>query len=202
LGKRPCSGLAAGFGSVWVPSCGDNTLVRVDIKTNKVVATLPYGPANSEGGIAASADSVWMLTDKTGVLSRIDPATNQRTAEIQVPSGSYAAVLGEDGAIWISSTGNSLLTRVDAQTNAVTDRIAVGPESSLSHGRFRTRLAWRVRFFSVRAAIGGARPMDWLGCRTTARIPGWDHRPEPISDSATCGVPESGVASVGEGQMT
>jgi glyoxylase-like metal-dependent hydrolase (beta-lactamase superfamily II) len=44
-----------------------------------------------------------------------------------VPSGSYAAVLGEDGAIWISSTENSLLTRVDAKTNAVTDRIAVGP---------------------------------------------------------------------------
>src|SRR5204863_6601591 len=26
VGKRPCSGLAAGFGSIWVPNCGDNTL--------------------------------------------------------------------------------------------------------------------------------------------------------------------------------
>src|SRR6516225_12346359 len=58
VGKRPCSGLAAGFGSIWVPSCGDNALARVDIKTNKVIATLPYGPANSEGGIATSSDSV------------------------------------------------------------------------------------------------------------------------------------------------
>src|SRR5215470_18429970 len=23
VGKRPCSGLAAGFGSIWVPNCGD-----------------------------------------------------------------------------------------------------------------------------------------------------------------------------------
>jgi len=128
VGKRPCSGLAAGFGSIWVPSCGDNSLVRVDVKTNRVIATLPYGPANSEGGLAASADSVWMLTDKAGVLSRIDPSTNERTAEIQVPSGSYACVLGEDGAIWISSTENSLLARVDPQTNTVTDKISVGPQ--------------------------------------------------------------------------
>src|SRR2546423_1666149 len=56
VGKKPCSGLAAGFGSIWVPSCGDNTLARVDIKTNKLVATLPIGPANSEGGLATSPD--------------------------------------------------------------------------------------------------------------------------------------------------
>src|SRR3989442_501703 len=30
-GSRPCSGLAAGFGSVWVPNCGDKTLARIDV---------------------------------------------------------------------------------------------------------------------------------------------------------------------------
>jgi YVTN family beta-propeller protein len=128
VGKRPCSGLAAGFGSIWVPNCGDNTLSRVDMKTNQVVATLPIGPANSEGGLATSPDSVWMLTDKKGILSRIDPKTNKVTAEIEVPSGSYACVLGEDGAIWISSTENNLVSRVDPKTNVVTDKIAVGPQ--------------------------------------------------------------------------
>jgi YVTN family beta-propeller protein len=128
VGKRPCSGSAWGFGSVWIPNCGDNTLSRIDTKTNKVVATLPYGPANSEGGIAASMDSVWMLTDKKGVLSRIDPTTNKAVAQIDVPSGSYSCVLGDDGAIWISSTENNLLSRVDPKTNMVTDKIAVGSQ--------------------------------------------------------------------------
>jgi glyoxylase-like metal-dependent hydrolase (beta-lactamase superfamily II)/streptogramin lyase len=128
VGKRPCSGLAAGFGSIWVPNCMDSTLSRVDIKTNRVIATLPFGPANSEGGLATSSDSVWMLTDRAGILSRIDPATNTRTAEIKVPSGSFACVLGEDGAIWISSTENSVLTRVDPKTNAITDTIPTGPQ--------------------------------------------------------------------------
>src|ERR1700691_5079236 len=35
---KPCSGLAAGFGSLWVPGCGEHDLVRVDLKTRQVVA--------------------------------------------------------------------------------------------------------------------------------------------------------------------
>lgn len=128
VGKKPCSGLAAGFGSIWVPNCGDKTLSRVDMKTNKVVATIPIGPAESEGGLAANVDSVWMLSDSKGILSRIDPATNRVVAEVIVPSGSYACVAGEDGAIWVSSTENNLVARVDPKTNVVTDRIDVGPQ--------------------------------------------------------------------------
>ena len=135
VGKRPCSGLAAGFGSVWAPVCGDRPgtengakpgLARIDIKTNQVVATIPVGPANSEGGLVASPEAIWMVTDPKGTLSRIDPATNTVAAEIAVAQGSVACVYG-DGAIWVSSPEKSVVTRVDAKTNEVTDTIAVGP---------------------------------------------------------------------------
>jgi YVTN family beta-propeller protein len=127
VGKKPCSGLAAGFGSIWVPNCGDKTVSRVDIATNKVIATVPVGPAESEGGIAASSDAIWLPSDKTGVLSRIDPKTNEVVASIKIAAGSPAAVYG-DGAIWVSSTDESVVTRVDAKTNEVTDKIPVGPK--------------------------------------------------------------------------
>jgi streptogramin lyase len=134
-GRRPCSGLAAGFGSVWVPLCGDRpgtengakpAVARIDMKTKTVVATIPVGVANSEGGIAASTDAVWILSDIKGTLSRIDPATNKVAAEITVAPGSVAPVFA-DGAIWISSPEKSVLTRVDPKTNTVTDTIPVGP---------------------------------------------------------------------------
>ena len=136
VGKRPCSGLAAGFGSVWVPLCGDRPnvengakpgLARVDLKTNQLVATIPMGVANSEGGIAASPEAVWMTTDIKGVLSRIDPTTDKVAAEIAVAPGSVACVYA-DGAIWVSSPEKSVVTRVDPKTNLVTDTIAVGPK--------------------------------------------------------------------------
>jgi streptogramin lyase len=126
VGKKPCSGLAAGFGSIWVPNCGDKTVARIDINTNKVSATLQIPPAASEGGIAASDDAVWLVTDAKGVLSRIDPATNKVAAEIVVPPNSAGVAFGE-GAVWVTSPDQNLLTRVDPKTNKVTATTEVGP---------------------------------------------------------------------------
>jgi len=126
VGKRPCSGLAAGFGSIWVPNCGDKTVSRIDVKTNTVVATIPVGPAASEGGIAASPDAIWLVTDAKGTLSRIDPAANKVSAEVAIAANSAAVHYGE-GAVWVTTPEKNLLTRVDPKTNAVTATIDVGP---------------------------------------------------------------------------
>lgn len=127
VGKRPCSGLAEGFGSVWVPNCGDMTVSRVDMATNKAIATIAVGPANSEGGICSSPDAIWMPTDlANGKLARIDPATNTVAATIPVAAGSVGCTYIE-GAIWVSSPQMSVVTKVDAKTNAVLATIPVGP---------------------------------------------------------------------------
>jgi len=125
-GKRPCSGLAWGFGSVWVPNCGDKTVSRVDVKTNQVVATIPVGPSASEGGIAASPEAVWLVTDAKGVLSRIDPATNSAVAEVSVPANSAGVTYGE-GLVWVTTPEKNMLTGVDPKTNQVKFSTEVGP---------------------------------------------------------------------------
>jgi streptogramin lyase len=126
VGKKPCSGLAAGFGSIWVPNCGDKSISRIDMKTNKVTNTLPVPPAASEGGIAVSPDGVWLVTDAKGVLSRIDPTTNRVATEIPVPANSAGVVYGE-GAVWVTTPDKNLLTRVDPKKNQVTTTVEVGP---------------------------------------------------------------------------
>jgi streptogramin lyase len=125
VGKEPGAGLAVGFGSVWVPCCGDPGLVRVDLKTDKVVATIPLGIADSEGGLCVGAESVWVLTDAKGKLARIDPATNKVVAFIEVEKGSFAAAFGEE-SVWITSSDTDLLQRVDPRTNLIVERIKVG----------------------------------------------------------------------------
>lgn len=124
---KPCSGLASGFGSIWSPSCGDHILKRIDASTGRVVASVPVGPADSEGGIAAGAGSIWMLTDPQGMLSRIDPTTNRVVQRITVPDGSFACTFG-DGAVWVSCTRHSLLVRVDPSTNRAVAQVRVGPQ--------------------------------------------------------------------------
>jgi len=123
--SKPCSGLAAGFGSLWVPSCASHRLFRVHAATGKVQAELPVGPADSEGGITIGAGSVWMASDKKGILARIDPEANRVVAEIAIPSGSFAPAFA-DGALWITSTEHNLLTRVDPQSNRVVTSVPIG----------------------------------------------------------------------------
>ena len=131
VGKHPCSGLAVGFGSLWVPNCGEKdgtgkSLMRVSLKEGKVEATLPFEVPQSEGGLTTGAGSVWVMTDAKGTLTRIDPDTNKAVAEIYVAPGSYAVAFGED-AVWVTSTEKSVLTRVNARTNVVEQTIPVGP---------------------------------------------------------------------------
>ncbi len=123
--QEPCSGLVAGFGSVWIPSCGTHSLVRADLKTGGVQARIPIGPADSEGCIALGADSVWLATNRTGVLSRIDPKANAVVASITIPSGSFCPVFA-DGFVWVTSTEHSVLAKIDPGANKTVAEIPVG----------------------------------------------------------------------------
>src|ERR1700730_3936538 len=126
LSGEACSGLAFGFGSIWVPICGEKPeLVRIDGAKNTVSSTLPIAPAAPEGGIATSEDSVWMVTDKNGTLNRIDPSTNGVRQRISIPHGSYNPVFS-NGIVWITGVESSVLTAVDADSGKVLESVAVG----------------------------------------------------------------------------
>jgi len=121
-----CSGLASGFGSIWVPLCGKKpALVRIDAAKNAISATLPVAPAAPEGGIAASGDSIWMVTDKNGTLNRIDPTTNSVRQKIAIPPGSCNPIFS-NGVIWSTGAESGVLTAVDADTGKVLESVPVG----------------------------------------------------------------------------
>jgi streptogramin lyase len=128
LPGEACSGLVFGFDSVWVPLCGKQpSLVRVDSLTNKIIATLPFGPPGPEGGIAVSGDSIWIVTDENGTLARIDPKTNAVQQKISIPPDSFNPLFSED-IIWITCVDRNVLTVVDSATGQVLGSISVGPK--------------------------------------------------------------------------
>lgn len=72
LPGEPCAGLASGFGSLWVPLCGDHpAIAKVDLHSNNLVSVIKLDAVTAEGGVTASADSVWVVVDKAGSLARI-----------------------------------------------------------------------------------------------------------------------------------
>lgn len=128
--KMPCSGLATGFGSTWIPDCGEKAVVRLVAKTNELKSTIASGAAATLQGVAATDDSIWALTDELGTFSRIDPETGKVVAETRLPAGCTSVVYAEK-SLWVTCPAVNQVLRVDPLTNLVDKRIdvAAGPRS-------------------------------------------------------------------------
>jgi virginiamycin B lyase len=126
VGRRPCSGIAVGFGAVWSPSCADKRLDRVSEQSSTLELHIPTTVGDSEGGIDAGEGAVWMVADRVGRLLRVDPALNTIAGSVKVADGSFVPVVGA-GAVWVSSTQHNLVSRVDPATLKVVTEIPVGP---------------------------------------------------------------------------
>jgi YVTN family beta-propeller protein len=123
--------VAIGFGAIW--ATGEDRLVRVDLRTNQVVATIPMRQGDLFGGggsIAFGEGAVWVtswVTSGEDVVYRVDPATNHVTASIPVPAGPLEVVVAA-GTVWVThgaDPGEGFVTRIDARTNKLLTPIQV-----------------------------------------------------------------------------
>jgi len=126
LPGEPCAGLAAGFGSVYVPLCGKpNRLARIDVAT-KTVTLFDTGPLAEEGGITTSPDRVWLVSTSQGTLYRVDPLNGAIMQIVKVPEGSYNPLYHE-GQVWLTRADKAEVTVVDAVTGNVLTTVRTGP---------------------------------------------------------------------------
>jgi len=120
--SKPCGGGVSAFTSLWVPTCGDKTLSRVDTKTGKVTKKLPVGTGTVAPSVAATADSIWAFTDDKITLSRIDPEQNVVVAELRLPAGCNSLTFGET-ALWVTCPTENRVLRINPETNQVEKHI-------------------------------------------------------------------------------
>jgi virginiamycin B lyase len=119
--------VAIGFGAIW--ATGEDRLVRIDLRTNRVVATIPIRLRDIFGGggsIAFGEGAVW-VTSSEDVVYRIDPATNRVIASIPLPARPIEVVVAA-GTVWVTQTADTdevFVTRIDAHTNKLLTPIQV-----------------------------------------------------------------------------
>jgi virginiamycin B lyase len=126
----PCGAPVIGMGSLWVASCKNKSIYRIDSKTGKVIAIIQTNISDPDGEIslAFGAGAVWILSDSAGILTRIDANANAIKASIKVKPHSYCAVFGYH-SVWITNTnGQGSVQRIDPATNSVIATIPVGPD--------------------------------------------------------------------------
>jgi YVTN family beta-propeller protein len=136
IGGRPVA-IAIGEGAVWVVNADSNTVVRIDPKTRKVVATIG-GLGENVSDVAVGFGSVWVAGGNNETLIRIDPRLNAPEAPVDlgsrhqlVPQPVFLVATGA-GSVW-ATRGNRLL-RVDPETNEAQNWLGVRRPQGLAAG--------------------------------------------------------------------
>jgi DNA-binding beta-propeller fold protein YncE len=113
-------------GSLWVST---GIVVRIDVATNAVVATIPVrGPCF---GLTAGFGSVWSPACDTNSVDRIDPATNKVIASIPVagiPSEGEGLLVAALGSVWLFTDDHGTLARIDPAANTVANTYQLGDD--------------------------------------------------------------------------
>jgi streptogramin lyase len=136
IGGRPVA-IAVGAGGVWVANADDQTIVRIDPKTKKVVKTIG-GLGTDVSDIAVGFGAVWVAGGNDGTLTRIDPKVNAPGAPIDLGAGGELVrqpvflVATGAGNVWVTR-GNNVL-RIDPGESEVTKTIAAGRPQGLGVG--------------------------------------------------------------------
>jgi len=116
------TGLAVGFGAVWVTDDLQGTLTRVDPET--LVAEDPMQIGGSLNAIEAGAGAVWILDKGAGVVTPIDPVDGTVGSPIRVGVDPSDLAVGLD-AVWVANAENGTISRIDPSTR-VPETIPIG----------------------------------------------------------------------------
>jgi hypothetical protein len=125
--ERPFTDVDVGFGAAWVASQG--ALLRIDLRTNRVVATIPTPLTGENASIAFGEGAVWVTSGQAnGLVYRVDPAANRVTAEIGVPGGAFGIVVAV-GTVWVTQflpePDPGIVARIDARSNRLLSPLEV-----------------------------------------------------------------------------
>jgi virginiamycin B lyase len=111
--------LAVGGDTMWI-SEGDTRrnepLVRFDLRTKKVVATIPH--LGEVFAILPTPDGVWASLWDTSEVVRINPVTNRVMARYKAGTNPQALAFG-DGSLWVANGFGHYLTRLDPATGRI-----------------------------------------------------------------------------------
>lgn len=116
----------AGFGALWLADTETDTVLRVGIRQNTVVARIPVG--RSPVGTAVGFGSVWVANNRAGSVMRIDPETNRVDATISVGKSGTGAHYGNGPlglavareSVWATVPNAGRVVRIDPRSNRVT----------------------------------------------------------------------------------
>lgn len=124
------SSVDVGPDAAWVAAYpdgdGGGALLRVDLGTNQIVATIPLRQPTL---VRAVGDTVWVAEPGLQVLRRVDATTNMVVASIHLPGNWLSSMAADEAGVWVLtfsgygergvSSATPRLVRIDPATNQI-----------------------------------------------------------------------------------
>lgn len=111
--------------AVWVADAKRNAIHRLDVKTNKIAATIPVGKSPCSG-LTVGFGSIWAPSCGDKTISRVDIKTNAVVAAVPVgPAESEGGIAASEDAVWLVTDPQGKLSRIDPRTNSVAATVAI-----------------------------------------------------------------------------
>ena len=114
------SGVAAGFGAVWVEAHRGHVVYRIDPRTGRVIAAIAIPDALCSLP-RFGAGAVWVFTCNDGDTYKIDPATNPIVRKFRGHGQQSGPPVYGAGSLWTTDSGRVL--RRDPRSGIVLTRI-------------------------------------------------------------------------------
>ena len=108
------TGVAVGFGSVWVVS-SDATLKRFNPASFEEGPLDTHAIAPRPGGLAAGEGAVWYSSTADDIVTRFEP-NGRSSRTIPVGDAPTSIAIGS-GSVWVANSGEGTLSRIDPRTN-------------------------------------------------------------------------------------
>ena len=128
VGSRP-TGVAAGYGAIWVTNQEADTVSMIDSQTYDVT---DLGTRGSPTAAAVGEGAAWVVNGFDGTITRVEPRT-QSTRTISLEPGSKGLAVGL-GYVWVTNSLNGTLVRIDPQTLETTRSSIGGRPGSVAIG--------------------------------------------------------------------
>jgi YVTN family beta-propeller protein len=118
--------VASGAGSIWTDVASLHAVVRIDPKTDAVLATIPV-PGGCGAEMVATDDALWLANGGgdgcTSGIYRVDPSTNAVVQTIPMAEETDTIAMGADG-LWFGSAPTTV-GRIDPTNGTVTGRMTI-----------------------------------------------------------------------------
>ena len=131
---------------LFVGASGSNTVTKINMTSNSVVATISLSGANNISNLVYDGTNIWATSFGTARVYSINPSSNAVSATVLTVGSQPAANVIIGDFLFVASTGGNTVTKINMKTNVVAANVSLPNANNISNLIYDGENLWAVSF--------------------------------------------------------